>query len=65
VIEYPDKTETKSKSRLSTQRPSNERPAVSYPPEVGLAKKDHNIKGSFLELQKRGFKIKNYTEGVG
>jgi hypothetical protein len=65
VIEYPDKSETKSKSHLSTQKPSSERPAVSYAPEPQLPKRDHTIKGSFLELQKRGFKIKNYTESKG
>jgi hypothetical protein len=66
VIEYPDKIETKSKSRLSTQRPSNERPAVAFPPEPQLSKKDHSVKGGLKALSETGrIKIKSYKEGVG
>jgi hypothetical protein len=67
VIEYPDKVETKSKSSLSTpKKSSNERPAVSYLPEVGLSKKDHSIKGGLKALSETGrIKIKSYKEGVG
>jgi hypothetical protein len=66
TIEYPDKSEVKSKSSLSTPRKSNnERPAVAYPPEPSLGKKDHSIKGALAELQKRGLKITNYTESKG
>jgi hypothetical protein len=67
VIEYPDRADTKSTSSLSIPKKSsnNERPAVAFPPEPGLAKKDHSVKGTFAELQKRGFKIKNYVESKG
>lgn len=66
VIEYLDKSEVKSKSRLNTPQKSNsERPAVSYAHEPSLPKKDHSIKGALAELQKRGLKITNYTESKG
>jgi hypothetical protein len=66
TIEYADKAEVKSKSRLSAPQQSNsERPAVAYPPEPGLSRKDHSIKGGLAELQRRGMKINNYTEGKG
>jgi hypothetical protein len=66
VINYPDKSETKSKSRLSTpQKSNNERPAVAYPPTIDLRKKKTDIKGGLAELQKRGIKVTSYTESKG
>jgi hypothetical protein len=66
TIEYPDKSETKSKSGLSTpQKSNNERPAVSYAPEPTLGKKKTEIKGGLAELQKRGIKVTSYTESKG
>jgi hypothetical protein len=65
VIEYPEKSETKSTSRLSTpqQKSNNERPAVSYAPEPGLVRKKTQVKGGLAELAKRGsIKITHYTE---
>jgi ribosomal protein L37AE/L43A len=67
TISYPDKAQVKSKARLGTpQKSNNERPAVSYPPEVGLPKKDHSIKGGLAELARKGsIKITHYTESKG
>jgi hypothetical protein len=67
TISYPDTSETKSKSHLSApQQSNNERPAVAYPPEVGLPKKDHSIKGGLKALSETGrIKIKSYKEGKG
>jgi ribosomal protein L37AE/L43A len=63
TIEYPDKAEVKSKSRLSTpQKSNNESPAVAFPPEVELKRKKVTIKGGLAELQKRGIKITSYSE---
>jgi hypothetical protein len=67
VISYPNKSESKSKSRLSTpQKSNNERPAVSYLPEPGLRRKKTEVKGGLAELQKRSsIKITSYTESKG
>jgi hypothetical protein len=67
TIEYPDKTETKSKSRVNTpQKSNNERPAVSYPPEPGLGRKKTEVKGGLAELAKRGsIRITSYSESKG
>jgi hypothetical protein len=66
TIEYPNKSEVKSKSRLSTpQKSNNENPRIAYPPEPTLRKKKVEIKGGLAELQKRGIKITSYTESKG
>jgi hypothetical protein len=67
VINYPNKSESKSKSRLSTpQKSNNERPAVAFPPEPGLRRKKTEVKGGLAELQRRsGIKITSYTESKG
>jgi hypothetical protein len=65
VINYPDKSETKSKSHLSTpqQKSNNERPAVAFTPEPELKRKKVEVKGGLAELAKRGsIKITHYTE---
>lgn len=63
IIEYPDKSEVKSKSHLSTpQKSNNENPAVAYPPEPGLRRKKNEPRGTFKLLQDRGEKISNYHE---
>jgi hypothetical protein len=63
AINYPDTSEVKSKSRLSTpQKSNNENPRVSYLPEPGLGRKKTEIKGGLAELQKRGIKVTSYTE---
>jgi hypothetical protein len=62
---YPDKTEVKTKSRLSTAQQdnnNNEDPSVAYPPEAQLNRKKNEPRGSFRRLQERGIKITNYQE---
>jgi hypothetical protein len=66
TIEYPDESEVKSKSHLSTpQKSNNENPRTAYPPEPDLRRKNVEIKGGLAELQKRGIKITSYTESKG
>jgi Zn-finger nucleic acid-binding protein len=67
TIEYPDQSEVKSKSSLSTprQKSNNENPAVSYAPEVELKRKKTKVRGGLAELQKRGIKVTSYTESKG
>jgi hypothetical protein len=67
TIEYPDKSETKSKSRLNTpQKSNNENPRVAYPPEVESKRKKTEVKGGLAELAKRGsIRITHYTESKG
>jgi hypothetical protein len=66
VINYPNKAEVKSKSRLGTpQKSNNENPRIAYPPELTLGKKKVEIKGGLAELQKRGIRITSYTESKG
>jgi hypothetical protein len=67
VINYPDKSEVKSKSRLSTpQKSNNERPAVSYPPALTLKRKKTEIKGGLKALSEKGsIRITSYTESKG
>jgi hypothetical protein len=64
TIEYPDQSEIKSKSSLSTpQKSNNENPAVAYPPEPGLRSKKIEIKGGLKSLQHKGVKVTSYVEG--
>jgi hypothetical protein len=66
TIEYPNESEAKSKSYLSTpQKSNNENPAVSYAPEVELKRKKTEVRGGLAELQKRGIKVTSYTESKG
>ena len=66
VINYPNKSESKSKSRLSTpQKSNNENPRIAYPPEPTLGKKKTEINGGLLELQKRGIRITSDAESKG
>jgi hypothetical protein len=64
VINYPDKSEVKSKSRLSTpQKSNNENPRIAYTPEVELKRKKTEVKGGLAEIAKRGsIRITSYTE---
>ena len=64
VIEYPDKTEVKTKSRLATSEQSNnnDNPSVGYAPEVGLSRKKNEPKGSFRRLQEKGIRITSYKD---
>jgi hypothetical protein len=68
VIEYPDKTKVKTKSHLATteQSNNNDNPSVSYAPEVGLRKKDREIKGGLKKISERsGVRVTSYKEGKG
>jgi hypothetical protein len=66
VIDYPDKSETKSESYLSTPRKSNnENPAVSYAPEPTIGKKPIEYKGGFSQLAKQGRRITYYHDEEG
>jgi ribosomal protein L37AE/L43A len=67
VINYPNKAEAKSKSRLSTPQKSNsERPAVSYPPEPSIGRKKTEIKGGLKALSEKGsIRITSYSESKG
>ena len=48
-IEYPEESEIKSKSHLSTpQRSNNQNPYVAYPPEPELKRKKTKIKGGLV-----------------
>jgi hypothetical protein len=38
---------------------------VAFPPEPELKWKKTEVKGGLAELQKRGIRIKNYTESKG
>jgi hypothetical protein len=40
-------------------------PSISYAPEPTLKRKGKEVKGGLAELQRRGLKISNYTEGKG
>jgi hypothetical protein len=64
VIDYPDKTETKSRSSLSTpqQKSNNENPAVAYAPDPTVGKKPVEPKGTFATLKSRGIRITSYKE---
>lgn len=61
----PEETDVRSDSPLTTSDGPIEHPSVAYPPEPELKRKKTEIKGGLAELQKRGFKIKNYTESKG
>ena len=64
-IEYPDASDTKSKSHISTPAKSNDdNPLSSKMPEPTLEGKKTEIKGGLAELHKRGIKITSYNEGV-
>jgi hypothetical protein len=67
VINYPTKSESKSKSHLSTpQKSNNENPRVAFPPEPSLSRKKTEIKGGLAELARKGsIKITSYTESKG
>jgi hypothetical protein len=64
VIEFPDKTKVKTKSRLATteQTNNNDDPSVAYAPEVGLKRKNKEPKGTFRKLKERGINIISYEE---
>lgn len=64
---YPDKSEAKSKSHLSTpQKSNNENPRVAYPPEPSIGRKKKEIKGGLKALSERGsIRITSYTESKG
>ena len=63
LIEYPDKTEVKTKSRLSTPSKSNaDDPSVSYAVEPQLRRKKTEPKGTFKALKDKGIRITNYSE---
>jgi hypothetical protein len=63
VIEFPDKSEVKSKSRLSIPLSfNNDNPIVSFAPEPGLKEKQKEPRGTFKVLRDRGIKIVNYQE---
>ena len=61
----PSLTEVRSKSKIVTPEGPPDNPAVAFPPEVELKRKKVEIKGGLAELQKRGIRIKNYTESKG
>ena len=67
TIEYPDQSEVKSKSSLSTPRKSNnDNPLASTKfKEPTVGKEPTEIKGGLKALQQRGIKITSYTEGKG
>jgi hypothetical protein len=66
TISYPDKSDTKSKSSLSTPRKSNnDNPLASTKfrePTVG--KEPMEPKGSFAALKAKGIRITNYKDTV-
>jgi DNA-directed RNA polymerase subunit RPC12/RpoP len=56
----------RTRSRLQMpEGPVNTTPYAAFPPEPELKRKKVTIKGGLAELQKRGIKIKNYTESRG
>jgi hypothetical protein len=66
VIEYPDQSEVKSKSHVSTPRKSNnENPAVAYAPEPTIGKKPDELPGAFKVLRDKGMRFTSYTESKG
>jgi hypothetical protein len=63
VIEYPDKSEAKSKSHLLTpQKSNNENPRIAYPLEPTIGKKKKELTGSFKVLRDKGMKFTSVTE---
>jgi hypothetical protein len=65
VIEYPDKTKVKSKSRLATteQSNNNDNPLTSYSPERTLGKDKPDYQGGFKVLSQKGtIRITDYKE---
>jgi hypothetical protein len=66
VINYPDKSETKSKSVISTPRKSNNEspPATTKFPESTIGRSPPPVRGTFAALQRRGIKITNYKDTV-
>jgi hypothetical protein len=67
TIDYPDKTDTKSKSSLSTPRKSNnDNPLASTKfKEPIVGREPTEIKGGLKALQQKGVKVTSYTEGRG
>jgi hypothetical protein len=66
-VDYPDQSEVKSKSSLSTpQKSNNENPLASTKfKEPTVGKEPTEIKGGLKALQQRGIKITSYSEGKG
>jgi hypothetical protein len=66
VINYPNKSESKSKSVISTPRKSNsENPLASTEfPEPTIGRSPPPVRGTFAALQRRGIKITNYKDTV-
>jgi hypothetical protein len=62
-IEYPDKTDIRKKSKLGTQREEIEPEVTSIqtdPSKEVEIRHTPPIRGGFLELQRKGLRIKDY-----
>jgi hypothetical protein len=55
----------RTRSRLQMPEGVNTTPYIAHTPEPGLKRKKVEVKGGLAELQKRGIRIKNYTESKG